>query len=76
MNEYEVYKMQSHLSALPTITVYSHDYTKMRAEVDEGSIFDVFIQKPLKVIKLWGYEVLILMKMLNFATREKEGVKK
>lgn len=26
-----------HLSALPTITVYSHDYTKMRAEVEEGS---------------------------------------
>ena len=47
--------MQSHLSALPTITVYLHDYTKMRAEVEEGSIFDVFIQKPLKVIKLWGY---------------------
>ena len=55
MNEYEVYKMQTHLSALPTITVYSHDYTKMRTEVGEGSIFDVFIQKPLKVIKLWGY---------------------
>ena len=54
-DEYEVYKMQSHLSALPTITVYLHDYTKMRAEVEEGSIFDVFIQKPLKVIKLWGY---------------------
>lgn len=54
-NEYEVYKMQTHLSALPTITVYSHDYTKMRAEVDEGSIFDVFMQKSLKVIKLWGY---------------------
>lgn len=54
-NEYEVYKMQTHLSALPTITVYSHDYTKMRAEVDEGSIFDVFMQKPLKVIKLWVY---------------------
>ena len=26
-----------HLSALPTITVYSHDYTKMRVEVEEGS---------------------------------------
>lgn len=26
-----------HLSALPTITVYSHDYTKMKAEVEEGS---------------------------------------
>ena len=26
-----------HLSALPTITVYSHDYTKMRAEAEEGS---------------------------------------
>ena len=37
MNEYEVYKMQSHLSALPTITVYSHDYTKMREEVEEES---------------------------------------
>ena len=24
-----------HLSALPTITVYSHDYTKMKAEVEE-----------------------------------------
>ena len=35
-----------HLSALPTITVYSHDYTKMRAEVEE----EVVIQKsqPLK----------------------------
>jgi hypothetical protein len=26
-----------HLSALPTITVYSHDYTKMRVEAEEGS---------------------------------------
>ena len=30
---------------------------------------------PLKLIKLWGYQVRILMKMLNFATREKECAK-
>lgn len=39
-------------------------------------IFEFFIQEPLKVINLWDYLVLILMKMLNFATREKEGVQK
>jgi hypothetical protein len=26
------------------------------------------MQKPLKVINLWDYQVLILMEMLNFAT--------
>lgn len=39
-------------------------------------IFEFFIQEPLKVINLWDYLVFILMKMLNFATREKEGVQK
>ncbi|KIP59444.1 hypothetical protein ST41_00305 [Prevotella pectinovora] len=29
------------------------------------------MQKPLKVINLWDYQVLILMEMLNFATFEK-----
>jgi hypothetical protein len=29
------------------------------------------MQKPLKVINLWDYQVLILMEMLKFATFEK-----
>ena len=39
-------------------------------------IFEFFIQEPLKVINICDYLVFILMKMLNFATREKEGVQK
>ena len=41
----------------------------------ESVSFELFIQKPLKVVNLWGYYILILKKMLNFATREKKGVK-
>lgn len=38
-----------HLSALPTITVYSHDYTKMKAEVEEGVICNFAAPKKSKV---------------------------
>ena len=30
------------------------------------------MQKPLKVINLWDYQVLILMEMLNFATFKRQ----
>ena len=43
--------------------------TKEKGELFEAVFFDFFIQEPLKVINLWGYKVLILRKILNFATR-------